>query len=47
MAESMIFEAGEEWKRENKGKQRREERGRPTERKGVCVKDLEIEIENA
>ena len=45
MAESMTFKAGEKWKRENKAG--REERGRHTERKGVCVKDLEVEIENA
>lgn len=38
-------QAGEEWKRENE--EGRGERSRPTERKEVCVKDLEVEIENA
>lgn len=45
MAESMTFKAGKKWKKENK--EVRKERGRPTERKGICVKDLEVEIENA
>lgn len=38
-------QAGEEWKRENE--EGREERSRLTVRKEVCVKDLEVEIENA
>lgn len=45
MAESMTYKAGEKCKKENKAGT--EERHRQTERKVVCVKDLEVEIENA